>query len=1540
MSSLVPYSVRAALLGLMSLLLSSLALGSAPSSLAGRPTETEPEGPVFAREQLLEPQGYDTLAYNFTSSLDGWTFFHAADTVQEYYRDVRCVERTRMKAVGSPFGLAWSSFGGTGSGQMTCAFDGYYMDSCNYSWQIKSIQSPVPATWDGASRIEARVYKSFSTTAYAMIGYMKPGDSVFSYVGWTSALPTNAWTTISLQEPTAGAFADLAAVSVLIGSYSGKGAVYVDWVRRIKFTVVTPTLISPANLATIENNLPTFTWSDDGANYTLQIDTSASFPTPRTFTGITEGSYTLTAPLPNSGGYLNTHYYWRVQANYTGISSAFSAAHRFDIIGTHDVPSEFATISAAYTAFGLRSAGTVRVAPGTYTGAGNCNIGSFGERPVSIVSSAGPATTIIDCQGLYPGFNYDYYAPGGIVLQGFTIRNASGGNGAAVFCWTASPTIRNCVIEGSTGRGIYCRSGSQARIENCVIQDNDSAGVQLELGANVTVTGGRIAGNSGYGVRMWDGTSATISGCQFGTSVANARGESGAIRALYSILTLTDCSITNGTGNGIESYGNKLTVTRCDFVGNRSQTNGGAIAVYWSEENTVSIDSCFFFGNTASTGGGMYLAQVGTLSISHSTFVNNKTGIDPNVEGNYVGPISMANCIVANSTTGPGVDDADGIIGITISCTDIYGNAGGNWVGALSQQLGLRGNVAADPLFCDAVGGDFTIAATSPCAAANTTCGGMGVYAVECTLNRPPVFVEHADTTILEMQTLILTVQASDPDEDIPDLSTGALPANCAFVDHGDGSGSLTFTPSFEQAGAYNVTFYASDGELADTMSVQITVTNVNRPPVFAAMADDTVAEGETLVLNINASDPDGTVPGLTATSLPQNASFTDLGGGQGRLTFTPDFGQAGEYAVTFFASDGTLSDTASVWLFVTGTNRPPVIGPIEDREIAEQQPIEIVITSTDPDGTIPILSASGLPPGAAFSDRGDGSGQFNWTPTFAQSGVHVVTFAATDGAFSVDASVTITVTNVNRRPVWVTARDTTMHVGQSLVHSVHANDPDSDPMTLSALGLPLHATFTDIGGGDGEIAFTPELDQVGTYAVSLIASDGSLADTNSFSIEVRPGAIIAVQPDTVRFMIDAVAAILTIENHGETQLEWSGSADVPWLAISPEGGAIAVGGKADVELAVDTSQLASGYHWAHIDLLSNGGNARVTLVAGKSLALTVPPILGSVQINEEISLPFNGLISSATLLEAVVVESRKGAGCTTDVVTANDRVTLIVAPAAGDEFLELDSVIIHISPGLTTTDGIPLRSRDSVRTFVTGAAVWPGDIDHNGIVDERDVLPIGRYFDSQGPPRGDRDWLWSRHLARVVLGENAWSPYAAIYADADGNGAVEAEDVCGVADNWLKTVAASERAGKVNDFVDLARQLEGCDWSEIRRALLGCPESRGRTELIGVLDAMVGSPAAVLPDAVELSQNRPNPFNPTTVIEFNLPKADWISLTVYNIRGQQVRLLSEGRRPAGQAQMTWNGCDDRQMPVASGVYYYVLKTSSTRVGRTMVLLR
>jgi hypothetical protein len=90
----------------------------------------------------------------------------------------------------------------------------------------------------------------------------------------------------------------------------------------------------------------------------------------------------------------------------------------------------------------------------------------------------------------------------------------------------------------------------------------------------------------------------------------------------------------------------------------------------------------------------------------------------------------------------------------------------------------------------------------------------------------------------------------------------------------------------------------------------------------------------------------------------------------------------------------------------------------------------------------------------------------------------------------------------------------------------------------------------------------------------------------------------------------------------------------------------------------------------------------------------------------------------------------------------------------------------------------------------------------------------------------------------------------------------------------------------------------------------------------------------------VELRQNVPNPFNPSTRIDFNLKHEDTVDLSVYDVAGRRVATLLQGPVSEGLHQVTWNGVADNGIPVASGVYWYVLRTSTERISRTMVLLR
>jgi len=93
-------------------------------------------------------------------------------------------------------------------------------------------------------------------------------------------------------------------------------------------------------------------------------------------------------------------------------------------------------------------------------------------------------------------------------------------------------------------------------------------------------------------------------------------------------------------------------------------------------------------------------------------------------------------------------------------------------------------------------------------------------------------------------------------------------------------------------------------------------------------------------------------------------------------------------------------------------------------------------------------------------------------------------------------------------------------------------------------------------------------------------------------------------------------------------------------------------------------------------------------------------------------------------------------------------------------------------------------------------------------------------------------------------------------------------------------------------------------------------------------------------PTSFVLHQNFPNPFNPTTTINFSLPNADDIDLEIFNMLGQKVTTLESGRLPAGEHTFDWNATDDSGQNVATGVYFYRLKTSSFTQTKKMVLLK
>ena len=94
-------------------------------------------------------------------------------------------------------------------------------------------------------------------------------------------------------------------------------------------------------------------------------------------------------------------------------------------------------------------------------------------------------------------------------------------------------------------------------------------------------------------------------------------------------------------------------------------------------------------------------------------------------------------------------------------------------------------------------------------------------------------------------------------------------------------------------------------------------------------------------------------------------------------------------------------------------------------------------------------------------------------------------------------------------------------------------------------------------------------------------------------------------------------------------------------------------------------------------------------------------------------------------------------------------------------------------------------------------------------------------------------------------------------------------------------------------------------------------------------------------PSITKLHSNYPNPFNPSTTISFSVPQTSpFVTLKIFNIKGQKVKTLYKGKAEEGKHTITWNGEDENNKPVSSGIYFYKLKAGEKEISRKMLLLK
>ncbi|MBN1973844.1 MAG: hypothetical protein JW787_09420 [Sedimentisphaerales bacterium] len=223
---------------------------------------------------------------------------------------------------------------------------------------------------------------------------------------------------------------------------------------------------------------------------------------------------------------------------------------------------------------------SIEVAPGTYKGAGNCEI-DFKGKAITVYSKKGPEQTIIDCESKYRGFYFHQGEVSSSVLRGFTIKNgAKSGTvipdeddywiqnsshpiGGGIYCEFSSPSIINCIIQNCStilggGIGIV---GASPMIADCVIQNcyvgNPSshrlggygAGIALIRDSDAVIVNTIIKNNKGYNTSLGAGvycsqSTALLANCEIRS---NSAGTSGSVTGggVYAAGLLTDIELRN-----------------------------------------------------------------------------------------------------------------------------------------------------------------------------------------------------------------------------------------------------------------------------------------------------------------------------------------------------------------------------------------------------------------------------------------------------------------------------------------------------------------------------------------------------------------------------------------------------------------------------------------------------------------------------------------------------------------------------------------------------------------------------------------------------------------------------------------------------------------------------------------------------------------------------------------------------------------------------------------------------------------------------------
>ncbi|MHB1050367.1 MAG: DUF4350 domain-containing protein [Bacteroidota bacterium] len=602
--------------------------------------------------------------------------------------------------------------------------------------------------------------------------------------------------------------------------------------------------------------------------------------------------------------------------------------------------------------------------------------------------------------------------------------------------------------------------------------------------------------------------------------------------------------------------------------------------------------------------------------------------------------------------------------------------------------------------------------------------------------NHPPVFSKlFTDTTIAEGQQLSFLFTTTDVDGDIIVYS---LQNPSTGMTISSSTGLFNWMPAFTQSGIHSVSVIANDQRgMTTAANLTITVSDVNRPPVFTSVPPDTVigVTGPQLSIQYTAVDADNDVPVFSFADAPIGAVITQ----NGLFTWTPTETQTGVHRVIVRVSDEKVfvSDTSFIRV-VIGNTPPRFTAVLSDTTINEDQELLFTFEATDDENNtlqffLPLPSVAGVTITPA--------GVLQWRPDFTQAGIYTIAVSVTDGMFFVTDSARVTVVNVNRPPQFVVSLpDFSTWADTAISFHYAAEDPDNDSLLFSVAHAPASAVIST----DGSFSWIPSANDLGIDTIIIAVHDGTVSVFDTALITVVGLAIAEISEQNFDFGSITFGGtkklFAGVINNGIVPLILSmpaehNAAGDPNFALDTAGVMIIPPGE-ERTIGITYTPTSVGGHFTHFVFMTNDLLKQFFVLTANGSAIAKLAVTRRILIDtlHRSTIPFADSTSGADELFTFLKQSGMQISFTGSVFSPSGHdVMLTLSPQSLYQRAEIDSIRRFVEQGgvlIGIGNAAQEGSNDGLNSLLTDTSWTTGLALNNDLV----IDSVHNYFDPVFP--------------------------------------------------------------------------------------------------------------------------------------------------------------------------------------------------------------